>query len=73
MSERFWMCYVEGSSGEPAVKLEPQGSYRAAREEAGRLAAQGINRKVYVLESLGYCELASPPVAWTSTKRITQA
>lgn len=60
---KFWICYVEGSSGGQHVKHY---SLYEACKEATRLARQlgNRNKKVYVLESHSCCEILETPVTW---------
>ena len=59
---KFWMCYVEGTSG-CKVRHNSEGE---AREEAERLARlkENIGKNVYVLETTSVCHTDTLPVAW---------
>jgi hypothetical protein len=62
MEGKFWMCYVEGSAG--CRMTHPcEGD---AMEEAQRLAKLPGNetKRVYVLQSIRYCQTEYPPVVW---------
>ena len=59
---KFWMIYVEGTGGF-GVKHETED---VARSEAERLARLPDNRcrKVYILETIGFCQTEYPPVVF---------
>mgnify|MGYP001611605164 CR=1 FL=1 len=61
--EKFWNCFVEGTTGGCHTK---HATLQDAREEARRLARlpENRDRKVYVLELVGYYEVTEVPVEW---------
>jgi len=60
--DKFWICYVEKVGTCPHRHL----TLDSAKQEATRLALLKNNEglKVYVLEMVGYCQTATPPVEW---------
>lgn len=65
---KFWTCFVEGTSGGYDCKHDNLGS---AMTEAERFARMYSNRgkKVYVLELVFFCEAQETPVHWTEIER----
>lgn len=65
--EQIYTCFVEGTDGGRHHKhfTEPD-----ACKEAERLARQPQNkgRKVYVMETIGYCIVPETPVEWYGVK-----
>ena len=65
MGEKFWNCWVEGTTGGFHYKHQ---TLESARQEAERLQKMPSNeyRKVYVMELVGYCEIPKPepPIQW---------
>jgi len=61
--EKFWNCLVEGTDGGFHYK---HSSIENAVAEAKRLARLAGNkgRKVYVLETVGFCEVPEVPVEY---------
>lgn len=62
VSDKFWMCFVEGSGGCKQVHLK----HSDAVKEAERLARMPCNRgkRVFVLVSVGRCGVEDLPVTW---------
>lgn len=61
----FWHCWVEGTDG--GSHLEHP-TFEEAKREAERLAKLPMNkRRVYVMESVAYCEISEPQVTWYET------
>ena len=59
--QTFWMVYME-EEGSPALyKYETLG---AAQIEAERSASTKGNLKVWVLQAVGCCQRAMPPIVW---------
>ena len=63
---KFWMVYVEGSSGCRYV----HDSLSSAKTEAERLARleSNVGRKVFVMESSSYAIVNPVPVLWVTVK-----
>jgi len=62
--EKFWMCLVEGTLGCYKQYI----NRTAAMEEAERLLRKSKNtdKKVYLLEVVGYIHFEQMPVKWES-------
>ncbi len=60
--EKFWMCVIGGTNyfGKQHKTLEE------ASAEAENLTRREYfkGHRVYVLEAVGYCELADTPIKW---------
>ena len=57
-------CLVEGTAG-CKVKHPYQ---HLAKYEAERLARLNPGKKVFVLETIGFCQTTEPPVEWVRTE-----
>ena len=67
MEQKFFTCFVEGTTGSYGAKHD---NLDSAMTEAERLVRMPSNRnkKVYVLEMVRYCEaqeIPVVPVVWT--------
>ena len=64
--DKFWNCFVEGTSGGYHYKHT---TLESARQEAERLARMPSNkgRKVFVMECVCWCEVPETPVEWRET------
>lgn len=62
MISKFWMVFVEGS----ATSKYPHESRNSAMLEAARLALLSANegKRVYIMEAVGSCITAKPPLEW---------
>ena len=65
MENKFWNCWVDGTSGGYHYKHT---TFEDAKAEAERLARMPSNmgHKVYLMECISYCEVPEIPIEWTS-------
>ncbi len=59
--EKFWECYVEGTSGGQHYKHY---SLEEAQAEAERLARKEEGKTVYLFECVGKCRVEPLPIKW---------
>lgn len=67
MEETFWNCWVEGTNGGIYHK---HALYHEAEREAERLAQLNMGRKVYIMESMGYCIIPKAPIEWHQIREV---